>query len=560
MRALLEFVMAMVFVTFAALAIRWRPSFSGKVIGHFKYWSKHKFMVLSILALLPLGFRLALLPILAIPGPYVSDEFSHLLEADTLVHGRWANPTHALWRHLETVYVLQRPTYSSIYPLGQGAVIAAGQFLFASPWSGVLLSVVLMCGAVTWMLYGCLPPEWAAVGEFVSVFQYGLADRWVNSYMGGAFCAFGGALLFGSLCRLRRSPSLSMALLAGLGWSVVWLTRPFESIMALMMSWGLIGAFIARDRRLWKTWLAPSLLIVFVQLSALGVTAVQNRAVTGSLMKLPYQISQESYGVPQGLLWQKPVQEPSLPFAELRDMYAWQRATRDWASAHIFRQFGRDLFWAWYFFVGYWYSVPLVLLILTLRDSHVRVGIGLTIGALTVSAMYPFFYPQYIAAYTCIICFLIARGLMIIGRWGYGRRPVGLLLVLFLVSGSSLTAFRMIPFHRQPGPLRASVLERLLQIGGRHVVFVRYGTNHEFHDEWVYNSANIDASSVVWCRAIDPSSDDDVAQYYKGRTLWVADVDQDVVRISPFQPEQSDRSMPDSVSKPRAWAVRRRPE
>jgi hypothetical protein len=86
---------------------------------------------------------------------------------------------------LETIYVLQQPTYASIYPIGQGIILAAGNALIGNPWAGVLLATVLMGGATSWMLFGCLPTSWAAVGGLLAALDYGLADSWVNSYWGG---------------------------------------------------------------------------------------------------------------------------------------------------------------------------------------------------------------------------------------------------------------------------------------------------------------------------------------------------------------------------------------
>jgi hypothetical protein len=66
--------------------------------------------------------RIALLRILPIPVPAAHDEFSYLLAGDTFAHGRLANPPHPLWIFLDTLHVLGKPTYASIFPPAQGAV------------------------------------------------------------------------------------------------------------------------------------------------------------------------------------------------------------------------------------------------------------------------------------------------------------------------------------------------------------------------------------------------------------------------------------------------------
>src|SRR5437879_3697696 len=97
------------------------------------------------LAVLPVVWRLLLLPQHPVPSPNISDELSHLLAADTLQHFRRANPPHPLHQFFETLDVLQEPSYSSIYPIGQGAALAIGWMIFGHPWAGVILSVVAFC-------------------------------------------------------------------------------------------------------------------------------------------------------------------------------------------------------------------------------------------------------------------------------------------------------------------------------------------------------------------------------------------------------------------------------
>src|SRR5205814_7810201 len=107
----------------AILAMAWRPWIT-PIAGALAYRTA---WCMVALAALPVVLRLALLPNHPAPSPELYDEFSHLLVADTLRHFRLANPIHPLHQFFETFFVLQAPTYSSIYPLGQGAALAVGR-------------------------------------------------------------------------------------------------------------------------------------------------------------------------------------------------------------------------------------------------------------------------------------------------------------------------------------------------------------------------------------------------------------------------------------------------
>ena len=190
-----------------------------------------------LLAALPIVLRLALLPNHPVPTPDVYDEFGHLLVADTLRHFRFANPPHALSQFFETFFVLQHPTYSSIYPIGQGIALAIGWTFFGLPWAGVVLSAAAFCALTYWMLRGWTTPLWALLGGLFAVIEFGPLNQWMNDYWGGSLTAVAGCLVFGALPRLRtglhvprQAPRERDAVLLGLGLAIHLLTRPYESI------------------------------------------------------------------------------------------------------------------------------------------------------------------------------------------------------------------------------------------------------------------------------------------------------------------------------------------
>ncbi len=157
-----DFIELFVAFLLVVLALLWRP-FIAPAAARF---SRRTIWCMLLLAALPVALRLILLPHHPVPAPDIYDEFGHLLVADTLRHGRLANPPHAMAQFFETFFVLQRPTYSSIYPIGNGLLLAVGWTIFGLPWSGVLLATASFCALCYWMLRGWTTPAWALFGGF----------------------------------------------------------------------------------------------------------------------------------------------------------------------------------------------------------------------------------------------------------------------------------------------------------------------------------------------------------------------------------------------------------
>src|SRR5579872_3225414 len=182
------------------------------------------------LAILPVLLRLALLGRCPVPTPDGADDFAYTLLADTLRHFRMANPMHPMRQFFEAVFILQEPVYSSIFPLGQGLVLALGWILFGHPWAGVLLSCGAFCGLCYWMLRGWVSSGWALAGGLLAVMQFGPLCQWTNLYWGGFVSAAAGCLVFGAVPRLGSQLRLP-ALLLGAGLGLQLLTRPFEFVL-----------------------------------------------------------------------------------------------------------------------------------------------------------------------------------------------------------------------------------------------------------------------------------------------------------------------------------------
>jgi hypothetical protein len=69
------------------------------------------------------------------------------------------------------------------------------------------------------------------------------------------------------------------------------------------------------------------------------------------------------------------------------------------------------------------------------------------------------------------------------------------------------------------GP-RARVQSLLEKSAGRHLVIVRYDDKYPAFVEWVWNSANIDSSKVVWAHDLGATKNQQIIGYFPDRRVW----------------------------------------
>ena len=541
----LELLLAALLVVVALVGRTW-------IVPYFRRFAERTGWCMLLLAALPLALRLLLLSHHPVPTPDVYDEFSHLLEADTLRHFRLANPAHALPQFFETFFVLQDPTYSSIYPVGQGLGMAIGWAVFGLPWAGVLLGVAAFCSLCYWMLRAWTTPAWALAGGFAAVIEFGPLSQWTNSYWGGALAAAAGCLVFGSLPRLRASGRARDALWLGAGLGLHLLIRQVESIFLLL---AVVLYFLPAMRRpMIKLAGFAALAIV----PALFLTFLQNKLVTGSWITLPEMLSQYQYGVPASLTFQAPqVAHRQLTPQQAMD-YKMQLSFHkgDETIGSYFERLEYRVRFYRFFFLPPLYLAALAFFWSLREYRFVWVVVTLAIFALGTN-FFPAFQIHYIAAVTCLFILVAIIGLQQMSRLrirghAAGQEAAVLIAVLcaahFLfwygmhASEDNEFAFGALRYetwdainHGNPAR-RIFVAQELARVPGQLLVFVRYATQHIFQDEWVYNAADVDGSRIVWARDLGPEENQKLLRYYPGRVVLLLEPDFRQPRLSEYKP------------------------
>ena len=435
-----------------------------------------------------------------------------------------------------------------MYPPAQGFVLAVGQLL-GHPWLGVLLTNAAMCAAILWMLQTWMPPRWALLGATLIALKFGVASYWMNSYWGGAVPATAGALVLGALARIVRRANVGDALLLGLGVAILANSRPYEGFLfclpaAAWFVWWLAGktkskdALLARLRRV----LAPLALVLVLTGAFMGY---YNWRVTGNALQLPYLLNLRTYHTAQVFLWghAKPAQH--YRNQQFEDFYnTWERGNYHGEWSDIVRVTEEKMVRCslTYLWAGELLALPTLPFLF--RDRKMR--LLLFTFALGVAGVLTLVWsnPHYAAPFTGVV-FALAVQMMRHLRAARGRRRcTGLALsraiVILLVLDTGINVARHVcdplRWPCEGDSSRAAIAQKLMQTPGKHLIMVRYEQDHNIHDEWVYNGADIDGTKVLWARELDAQQNAKLFAYFKDRQIWLVTPDSDNRYLEPYTP------------------------
>ncbi len=488
------------------------------------------------------------------PLPIIHDEFGYILLGETFAHGRLTNPPPpGPLEFFQTYYQFQTPRYYAMYPPGQGFALALG-VLLGQPIIGMWIVNGAWAIALYWMLRGLMSRGWALAGALAGMAGYGAFSYWGQSFWGGSVLALGGALTFGGAVRLwrKRGSPLSAAAWAGVGCIIMALTRPLDGCIFALWPTALI-LWNGRERfQRGEKASGVGVLATFVLFALLGVglTLGYNVATTGDAFLFAHRLYSSIY-------------QPAF------SMFVWQHPHGDTAAVPPF-MLGLEklmpsyltedpLTWAtrWDSLKTAWHTEQPFMLPKSLwplaalgvlagwraRDAWVRRSL-LSVAFIALPLAIVRFYdkPHYLAAWTAPLLIIILQGARHLHAWVLRRklkpRWLGMAAALALLAAFpvlrvyydfhlSAPYWATQPWASDRHNVEISLMEHAAATGRRQLATVVYPALHNFHHDWIFNSADPASQLVLWARSLGEARDPELFAAFPNYDHWAVFTDAD---------------------------------
>jgi hypothetical protein len=323
-------------------------------------------------------------------------------------------------------------------------------------------------------------------------------------------------------------------------------SRPFEGfVLSILLAVMTLLWLRKREPDFPLLRFAPTVILPAVSFAAVGAIAIgiESRAVTGSPFKLPHEVYRHEVAIWPSFAFERHRTNVTYRHEVLRKFFeVWEpeyQDAKDWGTLKGLLPGikGRiQTIGASYFPLAPYLPIAFLSLVAVSFRKTRALGAAVCVSfAATVLANWT--VPHYLAPVLGAMMAVHLQFLRFVRTRTWRGRPVGRWaftgILLFLMV---LFAIRIEQRARIPGKPwalnRERVRKELEATPGEHLILVEYRPDHNLTDEWVFNGPDIPSQKVIWARAMTPALDQELVDYFHGRTIWILDADATPARLT----------------------------